>query len=80
MDDAHVHSRIEQLVTEEHVLWEREAAGSATAADRARLDEISVELDLLWDVLRQRRALSRAGKDPEAATLRDPDTVETYEQ
>jgi hypothetical protein len=27
MDDPQIHGTIEQLVTEEHELWEREAAG-----------------------------------------------------
>jgi hypothetical protein len=34
----------------------------------------------LWDLLRQRRALREAGRDPEAAQLRDPNVVEGYEQ
>jgi len=30
MDDPQIHGTIEQLVTEEHALWERESAGNAT--------------------------------------------------
>ena len=37
MDDPQIHGRIEQLVSEEHELWERESAGVATADDRRRL-------------------------------------------
>jgi uncharacterized protein DUF2630 len=33
-----------------------------------------------WDLLRQRRALSEAGRDPNAADTRRPDVVEGYEQ
>jgi hypothetical protein len=80
MDDAQVHSTIEQLVAEEHDLWHREAAGEATDEDRRRLEEAKVSLDLLWDLLRRRRALRDSGQDPDAAQLRSVDVVEHYEQ
>jgi hypothetical protein len=80
MDDAQVHSTIEQLVAEEHELWQREAAGQATDEDRRRLEEAKVSLDLLWDLLRRRRALRDSGQDPDAAHLRSVDVVEHYEQ
>jgi hypothetical protein len=80
MDDTQIHGSIEQLVTEEHELWEREAAGNATDADRRRLDDVKVSLDQCWDLLRQRRALREAGKDPEGAQVRRPEVVEGYEQ
>ncbi|TML10147.1 MAG: DUF2630 family protein, partial [Actinobacteria bacterium] len=41
---------------------------------------LQVELDQCWDLLRQRRALREAGRDPGAARVRDPDIVERYEQ
>jgi Protein of unknown function (DUF2630) len=80
MDDAQIHGTIEQLVAEEHELWERESGGNATDADRRRLDELKVSLDQCWDLLRQRRALRDAGKDPEGAHARRPEVVENYEQ
>jgi hypothetical protein len=40
MDDPQIHGTIEQLVTEEHELWEREAAGKGSDADRRRLEEL----------------------------------------
>jgi hypothetical protein len=80
MDDAQIHGTIEQLVAEEHELWERESAGEASEADRRRLDELKVSLDQCWDLLRQRRALRAAGYDPSAAGVRDPQVVEGYEQ
>ena len=80
MDDAQIHGSIEQLVAEEHELWERESAGDASAADRKRLQEVKVSLDQCWDLLRQRRALRDAGRDPEAADIRRPEVVENYEQ
>jgi hypothetical protein len=80
MDDAQIHGTIEQLVTEEHDLWEREAAGSASEADRHRLQELKVSLDQCWDLLRQRRALREAGANPDLAEPRAPEVVERYEQ
>jgi hypothetical protein len=80
MDDAQVHGTIEQLVAEEHELWEREAAGNGTESDRQRLQELKVSLDQCWDLLRQRRALREGGRDPEAADIRRPEVVEGYEQ
>ncbi len=80
MDDAKIHGSIEQLVAEEHELWEREAAGNATDADRKRLEDLKVSLDQCWDLLRQRRALREAGMDPDAAQTRRTEVVENYEQ
>ena len=80
MDDAQIRQRIEELVAEEHRLWDDEAAGGSTNEDAARLAEVKVTLDELWDLLRQRRALRSAGQDPDRAGLRDPGTVESYEQ
>jgi hypothetical protein len=80
MDDPQIHGTIEQLVAEEHELWEREAAGDATDVDRRRLDELKVSLDQCWDLLRQRRALREAGRDPDAAGVRPEEVVESYEQ
>jgi uncharacterized protein DUF2630 len=84
MDDQTILTRIESLVTEEHALQadERERAVSedALAADRERLQAVSLELDRCWDLLRQRRALRDAGASPDRAEARDPDTVERYLQ
>jgi uncharacterized protein DUF2630 len=80
MDDGQIHGTIEQLVAEEHELWERESAGTATDADRRRLGELTVSLDQCWDLLRQRRALSEAGLDPDAANARPDEVVERYLQ
>lgn len=80
MDDSQIHGSIEQLVAEEHLLWDRESAGTASEADRQRLRELKVSLDACWDLLRQRRALREAGRDPDAADLRRPEVVERYDQ
>jgi hypothetical protein len=79
-DDPQIHGTIEQLVAEEHDLWQREAAGESSESDRRRLAELRVSLDQCWDLLRQRRALREAGRDPGASDVRPPDVVESYEQ
>jgi hypothetical protein len=77
-EDAHTH--IEALVAEEHTLWEHESQGNASDADRRRLEEIKVELDRYWDLLRRRRAEANAGGNPDKVELRSEGTVEGYLQ
>jgi hypothetical protein len=82
--DEQVQARIEELEEEERQLRrdEGEAAGTdhedRVAADAQRLEAVRVELDRLWDYLRQRRALRDAGADPDDAQMRDGATVERY--
>jgi hypothetical protein len=84
LDDEQVQARIEELEQEEGRLRrdESEAAGveedNRVATDAQRLEAVRIELDQLWDYLRQRRALRDAGKDPDAAQIRDAGTVERY--
>lgn len=80
MDDAQIHTAIDEMVEEEHQLWERESAGEATDADRQRLAALKVALDQCWDLLRQRRARRDAGESPDGAELRPPEVVERYQQ
>jgi hypothetical protein len=80
MNDTQIHEHIESLVAEEHRLLEHGDAGSLSADDRARLDEISVRLDQYWDLLRQRRARMDAGQDPNVARVRNEEVVEHYLQ
>ena len=80
MDDQQIHNSIDQMVSEEHQLWERESAGEASESDRQRMESLRVSLDQCWDLLRQRRARRNAGQDPEGAELRPPDVVERYQQ
>ena len=80
MEDDEIHNRIEQLVAEEHELYERGAQGGLNESEHRRLESIKVGLDQCWDLLRQRRALREAGYDPTSASVRDPDVVERYEQ
>ena len=80
MEDPQIHGAIDRMVDEEHQLWQREAAGEATDADRLRLEELRVSLDQCWDLLRQRRARREFGVDSTDATARDVGTVEGYQQ
>ena len=84
MADEKILDRIEALVQEEHALLHREeddaADEDALAEDRRRLEQVSVELDQCWDLLRQRRARRSAGEDPDGAQVRDAGTVERYRQ
>jgi Protein of unknown function (DUF2630) len=81
MADEQISDRIEALVKEEHELLDRGGSqGGLDPEGHARLEEIKVELDRYWDLLRQRRARRRAGVDPEGASRRDADTVEHYLQ
>ena len=82
MSDETIAARIERLVAEEHELRSREQSDTSEALedDAARLRAVQVELDVCWDLLRQRRALSDAGASPDEAEARDPNTVERYLQ
>jgi hypothetical protein len=78
--DATLRHRINELVEEEHRL-ERAHIGKALDGDeKARLDALAVELDRLWDLLRQRDARRRAGLDVDAAEERSASVVEGYRQ
>jgi hypothetical protein len=80
MDDTTVRADIEKLVEEEQALL---AAGEGEGPDpdkHRRLEEVRVELDRCWDLLRQRRAREEFGEDPDRVTERDAGTVEGYEQ
>jgi hypothetical protein len=78
VDDETVIRDINQLAREEHELFEKESHGTATIADRERLQRLQVMLDQCWDLLRQRRARREFGQDPDEAQLRDEKTVKGY--
>jgi Protein of unknown function (DUF2630) len=77
MEDQPVFKHIQRLMAEEQQLHEQ---GRLAAADRERLTKINIELDQCWDLLRQRRALRDAGRDPNQAEVRPADVVERYLQ
>ena len=75
MTDQTVLAHIERLVTEEKTLY---AKGEVSDAEKVRLNQINVELDRCWDLLRQRRALREFGRNPDDAEVRPAKTVENY--
>lgn len=78
MNDSEIQSHIESLVQEEHRLYERADEKPLSAEERKRLDEVNVQLDRYYDLLRQRRAKREFGDNPEAAHMRSGRTVENY--
>jgi hypothetical protein len=80
MTDEEIQELIERLVAEQHELQQRAEGRDPTEQEHARLEEIRLELDRQWDLLRQRRAREEFGLDPDAVRARDPETVEDYLQ
>ena len=78
--DQPVLAHIQQLVEEEHRLFEQGERGRVEAINLQRLAQVQVELDQCWDLLRQRRALREVGQDPDMAQVRPAQIVENYEQ
>ncbi len=80
--DTDIIRRIGELADEERRLEEAHAATSLGLGqdERDRLERLQTTLDQLWDLLRQRRALRRAGRDPDGAEERPVETVEHYQQ
>jgi hypothetical protein len=68
----------EQRLLADEAAQSGEGDEALLAADRARLAELRVELDQLWDLPRRRRALRPAGQDADDAKMRDPGTVKGY--
>ncbi|MPZ90510.1 MAG: DUF2630 family protein [Actinobacteria bacterium] len=68
------------MAHEEHALREAESRRSLSEDERERLVWLEQRLDQCWDLLRQRRALIEAGRDPEDASVRGVSTVEHYQQ
>ncbi len=77
MDEKDILARIHSLVDEEHGLRE---GTEHTDDQRTRMQELEVQLDQCWDLLRQRRAKRQYGEDPEEAEARPPSEVESYLQ
>ncbi len=75
--DNPVLAHITKLTEKEEHLYGKE---NLTDDDVKELHQIKVELDQYWDLLRQRRALRGAGKNPNRAEIRPSDIVENYEE
>ena len=56
MDEQSVLDRIEELVAEEHELWQAESHGGLDDAGHQRLAEVRRGLDRAYQTLRRRRA------------------------
>lgn len=79
MDDTSIHDHINELIATEHELRAKLASGEISAPEeQARLREAEVQLDRLWDLLRQREARREFDQDPAEATERPADVVENY--
>jgi hypothetical protein len=79
--DDQISTQIERLEQERDALFKREGGDDPSlGSDADRLEQIRVDLDRLWDLLRQRRALRDAGQDPDRANERAAETVERYWQ
>src|SRR5436190_1197878 len=68
------------LVLAADVLYERRNVAPLLARLKELAPVALIRLDQCWDLLRQRRALREAGRDPDVAQVRDPNVVENYEQ
>jgi hypothetical protein len=80
LDDQEIVARITKLVDEEHHLEQTHVGKGLSQGDAERLRSVEVQLDQCWDLLRQRRARREYGQDPDEAIVRDPNTVERYQQ
>ena len=77
--DQGIHERISGLIAEEKSLREQLGQGKISEGEEhARLNEVEVQLDQCWDLLRQRDALRAIGENPDDAAVRPPSTVEGY--
>jgi hypothetical protein len=80
VDDKTILSHIDELVEEERALRAAHIGHGLTGDDRLRLQHLERELDQAWDLLRQRRAQSENGGDPESVHERSESEVEGYLQ
>ncbi|WP_159942283.1 MULTISPECIES: DUF2630 family protein [unclassified Nocardiopsis] len=69
---------IRGLIDEEHAL--RSSSDGLDPRERSRMKEVEQALDQCWDLLRQRRARSEFGQDPDEAEVRPASEVENYRQ
>lgn len=81
MDDETVVHHISKLVEEERELRAHAAStGGLDTPGRERIQQLEVQLDQCWDLLRQRRARREFGQDPGDAQVRAVSEVEGYRQ
>lgn len=81
MDDKEIFRNIGDLITTEHDLRARLAAGELTSdQEHEQLRAVEEQLDQCWDLLRQRRARREFGEDPSGLAARPVSEVEGYQQ
>jgi len=80
MNDDDLHHQIDELVAEEHRLERAHVGQALSESEQKRMEDLGVQLDRYWDLLRQRDARRRAGLDPNQAQERSGDVVEGYRQ
>jgi len=72
LSDEELRQRIDDLVDERERRMQ--------LADHDATAQLDIQLDQLWDLLRQRRARHDAGSNPNLAHVRPATVVEGYEQ
>jgi Protein of unknown function (DUF2630) len=81
VDDKQILTTIDDLITTEHDLRARLAAGELTSKqEHEQLRTVEEQLDQCWDLLRQRRARREFGEDPSGSAARPASEVEDYLQ
>ncbi len=81
MDDKEILGRIDDLISTEHELRAKLAAGQLTTdEEQSALRSTEEALDQCWDLLRQRRARRQYGEDDGQAEARPVSEVEGYLQ
>jgi hypothetical protein len=78
--DQELIHEIDELVDEERQLHEHGVGRGLTPEEQERLGVVEVRIDQLWDLLRRRRARRQVGGNADDEQLRDPGTVEHYQQ
>ncbi|MGW3666076.1 DUF2630 family protein [Streptomyces sp. NPDC005141] len=80
MDQEQILTRITAMVDDERRLRDALATGQIDGAtEQARLGQLERDLDQCWDLLRQRRAKSEFGENPDEAQVRPSSQVEGYQ-
>jgi hypothetical protein len=79
MEETEILARITSMVDAEHQL-RQQIQGSSDAREPAKVELRRLEeaLDQCWDLLRQRRARSEFGEDPDETAVRPVSQVENY--
>ena len=81
MTEHDILGQVRALVDQEHELRAKRADGEIDQGqEQSQLKALEEALDQCWDLLRQRRAKTEFGEDPEAAAARPVKTVEGYLQ